>query len=97
MSRVTKEEILQVAERAMLTLTDEEAVKYAEDLSAFMDYAEKLNELDTEGVKPMTHALQQNNVMREDVVADVLDRDEMLANVKEHQNGEIKVPTILSE
>ena len=97
MSKVTKEELYEVAERAMLALTEEEATQYAEDLTAFMAYAEKLNELNTDGVAPMTHALQQMNVMREDVVNDVLDREKMLENVKEHQNGEIKVPTILSE
>ncbi len=97
MSKVTREEVLDVAARAMLELTNEEADLYAEDLSAFMAYADKLNELNTDGVEPMTHALQQVNVMREDVVKDVLDREEMLKSVKEHQDGEIKVPTILSE
>ena len=62
-----------------------------------MTYANKLNELNTDNVVPMTHALQQTNVMREDVVTDVLDREEMLKSVKDYQNGEIKVPTILSE
>lgn len=97
MSKVTKEELLSVAELAMLELTDEEVEMYAQDLSAFMAYADKLNELNTDGVEPMTHALQQVNVMREDVVADVLDREKMLKGAKEHQDGEIKVPTILSE
>lgn len=97
MSKVTKEELLSVAELAMLELTDEEVNLYAEDLSAFMAYADKLKELNTDGVEPMTHPLQQVNVMREDVVNDVLDREEMLKGAKEHQDGEIKVPTILSE
>lgn len=97
MSKITREELLSVAERAMLELTNEEADVYAEDLSAFMAYADKLSELNTDGVEPMTHALQQVNVMREDVVKDVLDREEMLKGAKEHQDGEIKVPTILSE
>ncbi|MBO1913127.1 Asp-tRNA(Asn)/Glu-tRNA(Gln) amidotransferase subunit GatC, partial [Microvirga sp. 3-52] len=66
------------------------------DLATFIGYADKLNELDLENVVPMTHALQQINVMREDVERNVLDRDEMLKSVKEHENGEIKVPTILS-
>lgn len=97
MSNITKEELLDVAERAMLELTDEEIEQYTADLSKFMTYADKLNELNTDNVEPMTHALQQANVMREDVVKDVLDREEMLKSVKDYQNGEIKVPTILSE
>lgn len=97
MSKVTKEEVVDVAARAMLELTNEEAEQYAKDLSAFMEYAEKLNELNTDGVEAMTHPLQQVNVMREDVVENILDREEMLESVKDHQDGEIKVPTILSE
>ncbi|WP_210471493.1 Asp-tRNA(Asn)/Glu-tRNA(Gln) amidotransferase subunit GatC [Sporosarcina sp. 6E9] len=96
MTKVTKEELLSVADRAMLALTDEEANLFTEDLATFIGYADKLNELDLENVVPMTHALQQINVMREDVERNVLDRDEMLKSVKEHENGEIKVPTILS-
>lgn len=97
MANITKEELLDVADRAKLVLTDEEVEQYTADLSSFMAYADKLNELNTDGVEPMTHALQQKNVMREDVVQNVLDREEMLQSVKEHQDGEIKVPTILSE
>ena len=96
MTKITKEEVLSVANRAMLAITDEEVELFTEDLATFIGYADKLNELDLENVIPMTHALQQVNVMREDVEKDVLDRDEMLKSVKEHQNGEILVPTILS-
>lgn len=95
MTKLTKEEVKDVAGRAMLAITDEEATKYADELATFIEYSDKLNELDTENVVPMTHALQQMNVMREDVEADVLDREEMLKSVKEHQGGAIKVPTIL--
>ena len=96
MTTITKEEVKDVASRAMLAITDAEAEMFAEDLSTFIEYGDMLQELDTENVVPMTHALQQMNVMREDVEADVLNREEMLKSVKEHQGGAIKVPTILS-
>jgi len=95
MTKLTKEEVLGIAHLAMLELTEEEAAMFAEDLSSVIAYADNLNELDTENVIPMTHALQQLNVMREDVVENVLDREDMLESVKEHQAGEILVPTIL--
>ena len=79
-----------------LPLQKKKRILYTEDLATFIGFADKLNELDLQNVVPMTHALQQINVMREDVERNVLDRDEMLKSVKEHQNGEIKVPTILS-
>lgn len=97
MAVLTKEELFGIADRAMIELTDQEAEQFAEEISAFMAYADKLNELNTDGVEPMTHVLQQANVMREDVAKNVLDRDTMLQSVKEHQDGQIKVPTILSE
>lgn len=95
MTKLTKEEIIEVAGRAMLAITDAEAEMFAEDLSTFIEYGDMLQELDTENVVPMTHPLQQMNVMREDVEADVLDREKMLESVEEHQDGAIKVPTIL--
>lgn len=95
MAELTKEELMGVAGRAMLEITDEEAEVYTNELLEILGRAEELNELDTESVVPMTHALQLVNVMREDIVADVLDREKMLAGVKEHKAGEIKVPAIL--
>ena len=95
MTKLTIDEVKDIASRAMLAITDEEAEKFADELTTFIDFGDKLNELDTENVVPMTHALQQMNVMREDVEADVLDREEMLKSVKDHQDGAILVPTIL--
>lgn len=95
MTTLTKEEVRDIASRAMLAITDSEAEMFAEDLSTFIEYGDMLQELDTENVVPMTHPLQQMNVMREDVEADVLDREKMLESVEEHQDGAIKVPTIL--
>lgn len=95
MTTLTKEEVRDIASRAMLAITDAEAEMFAEDLSTFIEYGDMLQELDTENVVPMTHPLQQMNVMREDVEADVLDREKMLESVEEHQDGAIKVPTIL--
>lgn len=95
MTKLTKDEVKDIASRAMLAITEEEAEKYADELTTFIEFGDKLNELDTEKIVPMTHALQQMNVMREDVEADVLDREEMLKSVKDHQDGAIKVPTIL--
>jgi len=95
MKELTKEELLSVAYRAHLTITDEEAEVYTGQLSSITEHLNKLNELDTENVVPMTHALQNVNVLREDVVTDVLNREVMLEGVKDHKAGAIKVPAIL--
>ena len=64
-------------------------------MSGIVDFVKELQEADTDDVEPMTHPLQVLNVLRKDVPTDILDREEMLKSVKEHEDGQIKVPTIL--
>ena len=64
-------------------------------ISDLVEFADVLKEVDTATIEPMTHPLQLFNVLREDIPQDILDRDEMLASVKEHEDGMIKVPNIL--
>ncbi|MNE73381.1 Aspartyl/glutamyl-tRNA(Asn/Gln) amidotransferase subunit C [compost metagenome] len=64
-------------------------------MNAILQYAEKLNELDTENVKPTTHVLQVSNVMRDDVVKESLSQEEALLNAPEDEDGHFKVPAVL--
>ena len=95
MAKMTKEEVIEVAHLARLAITDEEAEHFADQLEAITNAMELLNELDTENVEPTTHVLQMVNVLREDKSVPGLDRDLVLKNVKEHEAGQVKVPTIL--
>ncbi|MFJ7841403.1 Asp-tRNA(Asn)/Glu-tRNA(Gln) amidotransferase subunit GatC [Lysinibacillus sphaericus] len=95
MAKLTKEEVKHVANLARLAITEEEAEKFAEQLGKITDFAEKLNELDTTNVEPTTHVLPLVNVMREDVATKGLDRDVMMLNVKEQEDGQVKVPAIM--
>lgn len=95
MTNLTKEELMSVANHAFLQVSEEDATKYTDAILETLAKIEKLDELNTEGVIPMTHVSQYVNIMREDVVANVLDRDVMLAGVIEHKDGDIKVPAIL--
>lgn len=95
MAKMTKEEVIEVAHLARLAITDEEAVHFADQLEAITNAMELLNELDTENVEPTTHVLQMVNVLRKDKSVPGLDRELVLKNVKEHEAGQVKVPTIL--
>ncbi|MEG0259966.1 MAG: Asp-tRNA(Asn)/Glu-tRNA(Gln) amidotransferase subunit GatC [Lysinibacillus sp.] len=95
MAKLTKEEVKHVANLARLAITEEEAEKFAEQLGKITDFAEQLNELDTTNVEPTTHVLPLVNVMREDVAHKGLDRDKMMLNVKEQEDGQVKVPAIM--
>ena len=54
---------------AKLELSEEEKQEAKKDMGRMLDYIDKLNELDTEGVEPMTHVFPVSNVFREDVAA----------------------------
>ena len=77
---------------AKLELSAEEKREAAKDMGRMLDLSEKLNELDTEGVEPMTHIFPVSNVFREDVVSGGEDRDNILANAPEQKDGAFKVP-----
>lgn len=97
MAKLSVEEVKHVAKLARLAITEEEAEKFASQLAAITDFATQLNELDTTNVEPTTHVLPLVNVLREDVAAEGLSRDLMMKNVKEQQDGLVKVPPIMSE
>lgn len=77
---------------AKLELSEEEKQEAKKDMGRMLDYIDKLNELDTEGVEPMTHVFPVSNVFREDVAAGGDDRDNILANAPEQKDGAFKVP-----
>ncbi|MBW4083787.1 Asp-tRNA(Asn)/Glu-tRNA(Gln) amidotransferase subunit GatC [Paenibacillus sp. S150] len=92
---ITVKDVQHVARLARLHLSPEEEAKLTEQMNAILQYAEKLNELDTEHVKPTTHVLQVSNVMRDDVVKESLSQEEALLNAPEAEDGHFKVPAVL--
>ena len=77
---------------AKLELSLEEREEAKKDMGRMLDYIDKLNELDTEGIEPMSHVFSMNNVFREDIVTNGDDRDNILKNAPEKKEGAFKVP-----
>ena len=77
---------------AKLELSEEEKEQAKADMGSMLDYIDKLNELDTTGVEPMSHVFPVNNVFREDVVTNEDDRDNILKNAPEEKDGSFMVP-----
>ncbi len=93
MSNVISDETIEyVGILAKLELKDEEKEQAKKDMAGMLDYIDKLNELDTEGVEPMSHVFPVNNVFREDVVTNGDDRENILKNAPEEKNGMFHVP-----
>jgi aspartyl-tRNA(Asn)/glutamyl-tRNA(Gln) amidotransferase subunit C len=92
---ITVKDVQHVAKLARLQLSPEEEATLTEQMNAILQYAEKLNELDTDHVKPTTHVLQVSNVMREDVVRESLSQEAALLNAPDEEEGQFKVPAVL--
>ncbi|MGN7360562.1 Asp-tRNA(Asn)/Glu-tRNA(Gln) amidotransferase subunit GatC [Paenibacillus sp. SAF-054] len=92
---ITNKDVQHVAKLARLNLSADEEQMFTEQLNAILQYAEKLNELDTEGVEPTTHVLPVSNVMREDVERESLPIEKVMLNAPEEEDGQFKVPAVL--
>ena len=89
---ISDETIEYVGILAKLELSDEEKEAAKQDMGRMLAYIDKLNELDTTGVEPMSHVFPVTNVFREDVVTNGDERDKILLNAPEQKDGAFKVP-----
>lgn len=95
MPNITKEEVLRIADLARMTLTEAEVDMHLKYLQSITAYADKLNELDTEGVEATIHGVDFKNIMRKDEPVNWTTREEILNNAPDHKEGHFRVPTIL--
>lgn len=89
---ISDETIEYVGILAKLELSDKEKEQAKKDMGSMLDYIDKLNELDTKGVEPMSHVFPVHNVFREDIVTNNDDRDNILENAPEEKDGSFMVP-----
>ncbi len=92
---LTRSQVSHVAELAKLHLTEAEIDLFQRQLSDILDYAARLDELDTEAISPTATVLPLRNVMRPDQVAPSFPRDQMLENAPAVAEGCIRVRVVL--
>jgi aspartyl-tRNA(Asn)/glutamyl-tRNA(Gln) amidotransferase subunit C len=93
--KLSWEEVEHIAELARLALSDEERVLYQEQLSAILEYFERLLELDTEAIPPTATVLPLRSVMRADEAKPPFPREDVLGNAPAAEEGCFKVPAVL--
>ncbi len=91
---ITSKDVEHVAKLARLALTEDEKRLYTEQLSRIIDYFARLDQVDTKGVEPMSHALPVMNVLREDVVETPPGQEAMLASAPDREGAFFRVPRI---
>ncbi len=96
--KLSREEVLKIAHLARLELSSGEVETYASQLSAILDYVEKLNRLDVSGIEPTAHAVLVPTPFRKDEVVADQTMERSLANAPGPEGREetfFKVPKVL--
>jgi aspartyl-tRNA(Asn)/glutamyl-tRNA(Gln) amidotransferase subunit C len=96
--KITEKEVRYVADLANLKLTDAEIARFQAELSGILDHFDRLNEIDTTGVEPMSQVLfeaGETATLREDEPVPPLGPETALANAPQHGAGYFKVPKVI--
>ena len=94
---ISREDVAKVAKLSRIALSEVELDMFSEQLSRIVNYIDKLNELDTSGVEPLSHALPVANVFRDDQPRASLPLEQVLANAPARTAASFKVPRVLDE
>lgn len=93
--KLSHAQVIAIAELAKLQLTEDEIERFGDQLSHVLDYAARLEQLDTADIPPTATVLPLRNVFRDDEVRPSLPRDEALANAPDSADGQFRVDQIL--
>ncbi len=94
---ISREEVQKVSLLGRLLLSDAELDKMTSQLGDILGYMDLLAEVDTEQVEPMAHALDVDNVFRDDVAGPSFDREKILANAPNRDDECYRVPAVLGD
>ncbi len=92
---LTRDQVLHIAKLARLGVTDADVDKFGRQLSQILDHFAALAEVDTEGVPPTAYAVPLENVMREDEARPSAERQAVLANAPQVEDGYFRVRAVL--
>ncbi|HTX18821.1 MAG TPA: Asp-tRNA(Asn)/Glu-tRNA(Gln) amidotransferase subunit GatC [Bacteroidota bacterium] len=92
---VSMKDVEHIAELARLEFSESEKQRLTQELNEILKYMEKLNELDTSSVEPLSHVIELSNVFREDVVRPSIPAEEALKNAPAKKDTFFKVPKVI--
>ena len=94
---VTKKDVEKIAELAQLKFSEEELESFTPQMNDILSYMDKLNELDTENIKPLSHPVEQTNVFRDDELKPSIPTEEALKNAPAKDEHHFKVPKVIGD
>ena len=93
--KITQEIVQKTAHLARLKFSDEEETQMINDLQKMVDWVDKLKEVDTDGVEPLTGMSAEKNAFREDALGNHLSRERALKNAPKHDSEYFRVPKVI--
>jgi aspartyl-tRNA(Asn)/glutamyl-tRNA(Gln) amidotransferase subunit C len=93
--KITKDEVLHVADLARLDLDEGSIDRFAGQIGEILEYVDTLNKIDTKGITPTSHAIFLSNAFREDRERQHLDNESAFANAPEKEDGGFIVPKVV--
>lgn len=93
--KITREEVQYVADLAHLEMGDAEVERFAVQIGQILAYVDTLNQVDTSDVPGMSHAISLTNAFRDDVEAVPLERERVLSNAPQKEDGNFVVPKVV--
>lgn len=93
--KLSLDEVEHIAELARLRLSEDEKARYRDQLSEILDYAARLQAVDTSGISPTSSVLPARSVLRKDEPRPGLSLEEVLRNAPETEKGQFRVPPVL--
>ena len=92
---ITKKDVLYVAKLSKLNIAEDEAEAFTKDMENIVNFVEKINSVDTEGVEPLASVLDSVNAFREDEAGSSLPREKTEEIAPEFEDGHIVVPAVI--
>ena len=94
---VTRKDVEYIAELARLKFKDEELEMFTHQLNEILSYVDKLNQLDTENVEPLSHPVENINVFRNDELKQSVTTEDALKNAPDRTEEFFKVPKVINQ
>ena len=95
MTTLDKSDVEKIAYLARLGIDEQDIPEYATNLSNILDLVEQLNSVNTDDIKPMAHPLDMVQRLREDIVTEANDRENLQAHAPETEQGLFLVPKVI--
>lgn len=92
---ISKEEIKHIANLSMLNLSEEEVTKYTKDMEQIVEFANKINEIDTSSTEISAFSNDKVNVFRKDEVRESFDRELLLSNAPSSNGEAYSIPNVM--